>query len=96
MPRYWISFDFGLTGQHEKLFSWLDEIGAKECGFNTATFVSEKSRDQIAREISKRVGNEARTYLISRKEGGRFITGKRRAAPWAGYAAVESEAEIEK
>lgn len=36
-----------------------------------------------------------RVYLISRNKGGRFIIGKRRGAPWSGYAVTEVDSEIE-
>ena len=32
----WISFDLGITGDHESLYAWLDDHEAKECGNNLA------------------------------------------------------------
>ena len=106
MPRYWVSFDLGLRGNYDDLYGWLDSQGAKDCGDGVATFVSNKSREQIIRELKNlaRPANlsevsghrtAARIYLITRKEGGKFIVGKRRAAPWTGYAVTEQESEIE-
>jgi hypothetical protein len=95
MPRYWVSYDLGLRGKYDELYAWLDGLGAKECGDSAATFVSDKSRDQITRELKRIVGSKGRVYLITTKEGGKFITGKRRAAPWAGFAVTETESENE-
>lgn len=95
MPRYWLSYDLGLRGKYEELYAWLDGQKAKECGDNVATFVSDKTREQITRELKRIVGPAARVYLITMKEGGKFIIGKRRAAPWAGYAVTELDSETE-
>ena len=115
MPRYWISFDLGLNGDYEPLYAWLDiqdyqergdGQGAKECGDNLATFVSDKSREQIERELSTLLGKRARKipaaqvnpriYIISTKDGGKFILGKRKFAPWKGYAEVGVDSGDEK
>ena len=98
MPRYWLSFDLGLRGNYDELYAWLDSHKAKECGDGVATFVYEKTRDQVARELKRIVGAKARVYLISKKEGGqgligKFVIGKRRAAPWSGYAVTELDSE---
>lgn len=99
MPRYWVSFDLGLRANHEELYAWLDSLGARECGESVATFVSSKSREQIMRELGKVVGPGVRVYLIGKQGGGKFrgefIVGKRRAAPWAGYAPRELESKDE-
>ena len=97
MPRYWICYDLGLQGNYEELFYWLDKHDARECGESAATFVSKKSRNQIIREVQRVVKPGKRAYLITRHEGGRFVVGKRRAAPWAGYAETEIQSdEVEK
>ena len=96
--RYWLSFDLGLRGNYEELYEWLDGVGAKECGESVATFRSDKTRDQLAGELAALLGPERKTrlYLISLKQGGKFIAGKRKAAPWAGYSPEPVEAEEEK
>lgn len=88
--RYWISYDLGLRGDYDQIYAWLDKNRARECGDSVATFSSTKTRDQIAAEISHLVdpNRKPRIYIISRKEGGKFIVGKRRVAPWTGYAQV--------
>lgn len=96
MQRYWLSFDLGLRGRYEELYEWLDSMGAKECGDSVATFRSDKTREQIAQELSHLLDKNSRIYIISLDHGGKFILGKRKVAPWAGYAerVVESEEEM--
>ncbi len=95
--RYWLSFDLGLRGNYEELYEWLDDLDAKECGDSVATFLSTKSREQIAGELSNLLGSDkkARAYVINMNQGGKFILGKRKVAPWVGYSrqAVETEEE---
>ena len=94
MTRYWLSFELGFRPDHEPLFEWLDSVEAKECGESVATFLSSKSKAQIAKEVTKLVDKETRLYLIDLKTGGRFVNGKRkRKAVWDGYAKVVGELE---
>ena len=96
--RYWLSFDLGLQGDYEALYSWLDKQKARECGSTVATFVSKKTRDQIVRELSGILDpkKKQRIYIINMKQGGRFILGNRAVAPWTGYAQVSLESEEER
>jgi hypothetical protein len=86
--RYFLSFDLGLMGDYRQFYEWLDSKGAKECGPSVATFVSNKTRDQLAEEVKYylRGTSKARAYLISLQHGGRFVAGTRKAAPWEGFA----------
>ena len=86
--RYWVSFDFGLGANHRELYEWLDANDASECGIGLATFTSTRTRDEIAAEIKQvlRLRLRPRVYLISMKNGGRFILGSRKASPWTGFA----------
>ncbi len=93
--RYWLSFDLGLRGKYEELYEWLDNMGAKECGDSLATFETKKTREDIRKELSKFLDEKARVYLINMKQGGKFILGKRKVAPWAGYGVAEIEVEEE-
>lgn len=95
MKRYWLSFDLGLRGKYEKLYEWLDNMEAKECGDSVATFKTEKTREQIEQELSEFLDEKARIYIIDLKKGGKFIFGKRKVAPWAGYGGPEFEVEEE-
>lgn len=91
--RYWLTFDLGFRGNYEELYGWLDKMEAKECGDSCATFSTYLSKDEIRTELSGILDKNARIYLIFRKEDGvrrgRFIIGKRKLAPWSGYARVE-------
>ncbi len=99
MPRFWLSFDLGLRGNYEELYQWLDNAESLECGDSVATFVTAKTREQITKELSKVLGRNARVYLIGPgKKGavaGRFILGRRKRAPWSGYAIPATEGEEE-
>jgi hypothetical protein len=91
--RYWLSFDLGLNGAYDTLYAWLDKQGALECGDNIATFKSEKSRDQLARELRNLLSDtkSPRVYLMSMTRGGKFVLGRRKVrAPWTGYAEVSA------
>lgn len=95
MSLCWLSYDLGVKGDYEGLYSWLDSHNAKECGDGLAcieytigvnfpaTLVREMKR---VIEISKR----DRVYIIWRRPPGivkgMFIFGTRKAAPWTGYA----------
>jgi hypothetical protein len=87
--RYWISFDLGLMGDYSRVYEWLDSLDAEECGPGVATITSTKTRDQLAAEIQRlfKGAPRARAYVISMKQGGRFVAGGRKAAPWEGFAA---------
>lgn len=94
--RYWVSIDLGLIGSYRRLYEWLDSYGAEECGSGLATFKSSKSRDKLASELRKLLASspKARAYIISMKQGGRFIVGGRVTAQWRGYStpvAVEAD-----
>jgi hypothetical protein len=86
--RYWISFDLGLMGDYSRVYEWLDSMDALECGPGVATITSAKSRDQLTAEIQRifKSAPRARAYIISMRQGGRFVAGGRKAAPWEGFA----------
>jgi len=88
--RYWLSYDLGLRGNYEELYTWLDNLEARECGESAATFESVLNTEQIRAELKKILNKEARIYLIGSIKGemrGKFILGRRKARPpWNGYA----------
>jgi hypothetical protein len=92
--RVWLSYDLGLRGDYESLYEWLDEKGAEECGDSIATFNTSQSREQLQDSLKDILSGspKARIYIITRDSGGKFIFGKRKAAPWTGsfQTAVES------
>jgi len=95
--RHWISFDLGLRGEYEFLSSWLDSLNAKECGPNVATFKSNKTRAQLAKEILELVDpqRKPRIYMMNMHEGGKWIIGRRTISPWTGFGQIGSESESE-
>ena len=98
MARYWLAFDLGFGADYDELFEWLDEKDAKECTPNVATFTTSKSVKTIQEELSDVLSDnkKARLYIVFNKQGetaGRWIVGKRKAAPWAGFFIPESEQE---
>jgi len=95
--RYWLSFDLGFRGNYDALYEWLDNMEARECGDGIATFNTEKTREEITKELSKlKLGDKARIYIISQKHGGKFILGRRKQPPWTGYGALVLQTEEER
>ena len=100
----WISYDLGVRGDYEGIYTWLDEHGAIECGDNIA-FVKEYevSRNLIKTlkkdiQDSVEITKKTRIYVIwrdakTKKMKGRFIFGTRKAPPWTGYAISKEEIE---
>lgn len=98
----WISYDLGVDGDYESFYQWLDSHGAKECGDSCALiqgyefegdFITALERDL---EISIQFTKRNRVYVIFKdvqggKLKGSFVLGKRKKAPWAGYAVEEDE-----
>lgn len=90
----WMSFDLGVKGDYEGLYSWLDAQEARECCDNVAFFFFEAKNDlptKLKRSLKESVEVDARTriYIIflgkDVKMRGRFLFGKRKAPPWAGF-----------
>lgn len=101
----WMSFDLGVRGDYEGLYSWLDSKGAIECGDNFAFFKYDVSRDiveSLKKEIKDNVevNKKTRIYVIFRDANtkrmkGKFIFGSRKAAPWTGYSGSQEQTEEE-
>lgn len=93
--RVWLSFDFGVQGDYESLYVWLDEHQAKECGDNVATFTFTYSGDDIVGALLKSIRANVtlrkrdRLYFV-RPVGdsltGSFIHGRRKPPAWQGRA----------
>lgn len=102
--RFWMSYDLGIDGDYDGLYSALDSLNAVECGDSTCSFELDTGKKDLPAAVLAFVKKHAklrtkdRLYLIWRKDNGsvtgRFIAGKRRRAPWAGYA-VQSLGETE-
>ena len=101
--RVWLSYDLGIDGDYEDLYSWLDSKGAVECGDSCASFIYSFRKDLIHELLKElRAGVQLRprdrVYLIyseNGKGGGKFIHGKRKRAPWAGYAIEPGEEAVD-
>lgn len=99
----WICYDLGVKGDYEGLYAWLDDQNAKECGNNVATLEYECTNDlveELQKEISQNVAlaKHDRIYIIwreERKAKGKFLFGKRKAAPWSGYGSQEPQVDEE-
>lgn len=93
----WLSFDLGVNGDYDGMYAWLDDRNAKECGGSVACFqfscdgdLSQALKTEIENAVS--LNKRSRVYAIYRDEKkfkGRYIIGKRKSAPWAGYGAYE-------
>lgn len=92
----WISYDLGVRGDYEGMYSWLDAQEAKECGDSLAVLSYEYKGSLITslkNDMKKYLDTDKRTriYVIyrdktSNKNKGRFIFGGRRSAAWTGFA----------
>lgn len=97
----WISYDLGVNGDYEGLYSWLDVQGAKECGTSVAYLtythpgdLMETLRDEISGMVS--LDKRSRIYVV-RRDGerlrGSYLVGRRKAAPWEGYGEINDDAD---
>ena len=101
----WISFDIGVRGDYDGLYTWLDSKGAIECGGSIAFFIYETSGDivkNLKKEIEENIdiNKKTRIYIIFRdpytsKVRGKFIFGTRKAAPWTGFSGEHDQSEEE-
>jgi hypothetical protein len=99
----WLTFDLGVQGDYEGLYAWLDTHNARECGDNSAFLKYEFQKSllsELKRDLTKafQVNKKTRIYVIyldqdSQKTKGKFIFGKRKSPPWAGFGSQEEEEE---
>ena len=99
---FWLSYDLGLNGDYNGLYTWLDSNQAKECGDSLAVFKFEYEDDyvnEIKVDLKENVNFKSsdRVYLIFRDREddnivkGRFLIGRRKPAPWEGYSIGDEE-----
>ncbi len=98
----WLSFDLGVRGDFEGMYQFLDVHEAKECGDSVGAFSYEYKKDLLA-ELTKELKDSitfdkrSRVYVIypagKGKYMGKFIVGKRKAPPWAGYGPSDENEE---
>ncbi len=92
--RVWLSYDLGVGGDYEGLYTFLDTLGAKECGDSLAFFEYEYESDlerELKDEIREKVNlnKNDRVYIIAiynTQEGNKsswrsFYTEKERGRP---------------
>ena len=101
----WISYDLGPNGDYESLYYWLDQNNARECGDSIAALkyeyednLLEELKDDLKENVELK--ERDRIYLVYKHENdkyiGKFIFGRRKPAPWEGYAEkFEEETEDE-
>ncbi|HEY8780854.1 MAG TPA: hypothetical protein VIM16_04500 [Mucilaginibacter sp.] len=102
---FWLSYDLGLKGDYEGLFSFLDNVSAIECVDNLAYFAYECDTNihyhtQVQELLQKNVNidiNKDRFYLIWKEDngdiGGKFLFGGRKRSPWEGFGKMIAENE---
>ncbi len=97
----WLTYDLGVGGDYNGLYSWLDDHEATECGNNVAFFKFQFAKtintdDEFAKllvsDLKKTIKftPSNRLYILFKsleKENtvGRFVIGKRKASPWEGF-----------
>jgi hypothetical protein len=100
----WVSFDLGVSGDYDGMYSWLASHDAQECGDNIAfiSFVPKSDLlDELKKEIKQAVhiDKKTRIYVIYRSEEGKakgtFLFGARRQAPWTGYGIVGQKGQTD-
>ena len=86
-------YDLGVNGDHEGMYAWMDNQGAKECGSSVAYFqfthegalpAALKKRDRGRRGLEQAV-KDIRHLQKDEKISGRYLIGHRKGAPWQGF-----------
>lgn len=89
----WLSYDLGVNGDYEGMYSWLDNLGAKECGSSVA-FLKYSHEGDLKESLKSDIGaavaldKRSRIYVIGKDDGsirGGYIVGRRKGAPWEGF-----------
>ena len=97
----WLSYDLGVNGDYESLYSWLDDHSAKECGSSVAYLRYEFDGpfiDSLRADLTATVSlnKRSRIYVVHRRDKGfvgTFVVGRRKGAPWDGYGTAEESTE---
>ena len=93
----WLSYDLGVSGDYEGLYSWLADHGAKECGTSVAFLKNYSFERDIVESLEADIGEavelnrRSRIYVIFRDNDrlrGKYVVGKRKAPPWTGFGNV--------
>jgi hypothetical protein len=91
-----------VRGDFEGMYEFLDAHAAKECGGSMGAFSYEYKKDLLA-ELTKDLkgavsfDKRSRVYVIfpgpKGEHVGRFIVGRRKAPPWAGFGPSQGDDE---
>ena len=94
----WLSYDISFGGDYETLFTVLDKYKAKECGEGVAYLKYEYQTDfleELKQDLSSAIRTaKDRAYVIYKEDGkmhGKWLFGKRKKAPWSGYAFEDTD-----
>lgn len=89
----WLSYDMAFGADYDTIFTFLDKCKAKECGEGVAYFVYEYQEsfiEELRQELTPTFrATKDRVYIIYKRDGkmrGKWLFGKRKKAPWSGYA----------
>lgn len=97
MARFWLSYDIYDPNNYLRLYEWLDNLDAVECGNSVASFIFDGTKDDIKNNLfSIGISEQDRMYLIYKDNNnqwkGSFIIGKRKKnPPWFGVGSIESD-----
>jgi hypothetical protein len=101
----WLSYDLGIRGDYESLYSWLDDHQAEECGDSVAYLKFDFESDLISElkadlEKNIEINRNVRIYVIFHKQTqgkpyGKFLFGNRRRGAWEGRGTLRSKVDVD-
>lgn len=97
---FWLSYDLGLKGDYQGLYTWLDNHKAKECGDSFAFIQDYPYKENLTQEVKLDLEKNVefkksdRIYIIREAKPnffqGIFIKGGRKnESPWNGYGSSD-------
>lgn len=96
--KIWLSYDLGINGDYQNLYTWLDSYKAEECGDSMAIIKDYSFNGDLIKAVIKDIKRYVtfrkrdRLYLICTKPIlARFIIGGRKRSAWVGYSNDTSE-----
>lgn len=99
--KVWLSYDLGINGDYQGLYTWLDKLDAKECGDSMAIIKEFSYSGDLVQSVISNIKKNVeirktdRFYLICTKPViAKFIIGGRKRSPWVGYS-VDSTNEAD-
>ncbi|MCY4439501.1 MAG: hypothetical protein OXE53_04750 [Deltaproteobacteria bacterium] len=93
----WLSYDLGVNGDYEGMYSWLDSHDARECGSSVA-FLKYAHDGDLATALKEDIraavslDKRSRIYVIHDHKG-RYLFGRRKSAPWEGFGSNGDDEE---